>query len=171
MGGAANPITGVQDLPGVSGVDGLAPEVDVIRHQDTLLTSAQIKALRATNIEVVRAPASGWAAVPVGIHMFLDHGGTDYVQTAGADHLALLYNGGSEIAEIGLEATLTTFLEASADAGLTVIFGEATAVGGIVPVAATPIDLDLNGGNELTTGNGLLSIRSYYKLVPMFRFS
>lgn len=171
MPGAANPILGIQELSPASGVDGLSPNVDIIRHQDTLLTSAQIKALRATNIEVIGAPASGYAAVPVGVHMFLDHGGTDYVQTAGADHLALLYNGGSEIAEIGLEATLTTFLEASADAGLTVIFGEATAVGGIVPVAATAIDLDLNGSNELTTGDGLLSIRVYFKLVPMFRFS
>lgn len=171
MGGAVNPISGIQELAVPSGIDGLAPDVDVVRFQDTLLTAAQILALRATNIEVVRAPASGYAAVPIAVHMFLDHGGTDFVQTAGSDHLALLYNGGSEIVEIGLEATLTTLLEASADAAMAVTFGEATALGGIVPVAATAIDLDNNGATEYTTGDGLISIRVHYRLVPLFRFN
>ena len=171
MGGAANPVTGVADLAVASGIDGLAPEVDVIRHQDTLLTSAQLLALRVTNIEVVKAPSSGYAAVPVGIHMFLDHGGTDYAQAAATDQLALLYNGGSEIVEIGLAASFESFIEASADEAFFVAFAEATATGGETPIAATAIDLDNNGAAEYTTGNGLMSIRVYFKLVPMFRFS
>ncbi len=171
MGSVANPVSGVQEAAVASGIDGLAPDIDIIRHQDTLLTAAQLLALRATNIEVVGAPSAGYAAVPVAVHMFLDHGGTDIVQVNNADQLALLYNGGSEIVEIGLAASFTSFIEASADEAFFVAFAEATGAGGETPIAATAIDLDNNGAAEWTTGDGLMSMRVYYKLVPMFRFS
>lgn len=136
--------------------------------QDTQLTSAEVKALMATNIEVVSAPAAGFAAVPVDVFLFLDHAGTnDFVQTAGTDHAALLYNGGSEIAEIGTEAQFTALIEASADAGLYVPFA------GVAPVAATAIDLDNNGAAEYSGNAGAdntLSVRVRYRLVPMSAF-
>lgn len=147
-------------------------ENGLIQFQDTQLNAAAVNGLAGANVEVVSAPASGLAVDPIAVHMFLDHGGTDFVQTNGADHLALLYNGGSEIFEIGLEATLTTFLEASADAVLFwELLGSATAAGGRIPVAATAIDLDNNGAAEYATGDGTLSIRVYYRVLPMAAFS
>lgn len=144
----------------------------LIQFQDTQLNAAAVNGLAAANVEVVSAPAAGLAVDPIAVHMFLDHGGTDFVQTNGADHLALLYNGGSEILEIGLEATLTTFLEASADAALYwELLGYATAAGGRIPLAATAIDLDNNGAAEYATGDGTLSIRVYYRVLPMAAFS
>ncbi len=147
-------------------------ENGLTQFQDTQLTAAQVNALAAANIEVVAEPAAGLAVDPIAVFMFLDHGGTDFVQTNGADHLALLYNGGAQLYEIALEATLTTFLEASADAALYFeLLGHATAAGGRVPVAATAIDLDNNGAAEYATGDGTLSIRVYYRVLPMAAFS
>ncbi len=149
-------------------------EKGLVQFQDTQLTAAQVNALAATNIEVVAAPGAGLSLDVVAVHMFLDHGGTDFVQTNGADHLALLFNGGAQIAEIALEATLTTFLEASADAALYWEFeGQAaTAAGGrAITVEDTAIDLDNNGAAEYATGDGTLSIRVYYRTLPFAAFS
>ncbi len=155
-----------------SGVQEFGPLVDKIYFQDTLLTTAQLLALAAANIEVVKAPPAGWAAVPIAVHFFLNHGGTDFVQTAATDQAALIYNGGSEIVEIGLAANFESFLEAGADEAFWVGLGSETLVGigGITPLAATAIDLDNNGG-EWLTGDGDMSIRVYYQLVPVFSFN
>jgi hypothetical protein len=137
---------------------------------DTQLTAAQVKALAATNIELVPAPGAGFAVVPVAVHLFLDHGGSnDFVQTNGADHLALRYEGTTEIAEIASEAQVTTLIEASADAAL-----YDTIEGGFVPIADTPIDLDNNGAAEFSgnaANDNTLSIRVYYRVVSMTAFS
>lgn len=140
-----------------------------LESQKTQLSSAQVNALLGANIEVIAAPAAGLARVPVFVHMFLDHGGTDFVQVSDTDQLALKYNGGAEIAELGTQAQCTTFLEASADAALD---SPVPAIaGGVVPVAATAIDLDNNGAAELTTGDGTLSIEVFYRTVTMAAFS
>ncbi len=134
--------------------------------QDTQLSAAQLNGLAAANITVVAAPAAGLAAFPVGWSIWLDHGGTDFVQTNGADHLALRYSAAAEICELGTEAQCTALLEASADAALA---GAVSAIA--VPVAATAIDLDNNGAAEYTTGDGTLSIRVWYRTFPMAAFT
>lgn len=152
-------------------------EGNLVRFEDTILTAVQVKALAAANIEVVPAPPAGFANVPVSVHMFLFHAGTnDFIQTNATDHLALLYNGGSEITEIATAAQLTTFLEASASAALRVHYGvpEGATPAGLVPVAATAIDLDNNGAAEYTgnaADDNTLSIRVGYATVPMAAFS
>ncbi len=142
------------------------------RYVDVQLDAAAVNGLLGANVELVAAPGAGLAVVPVAVHMFLAHGGTDFVQDAGTDMLALLYNGGAEITELGTAAQLTTLLEASADAALLVGLGAlpgATPVG-IVPEDDAAIDLDNNGATEYTTGDGTLSIRTYYKVVPFAAF-
>ena len=142
-------------------------EASLVRYQDTQLSAAELNAVRATNIEVVAAPGANLAVIPVMVHMFLDHGGTDFVQTNNSDQLALLYNSGSEIGELGSEAQCTTFLEAGADASLF----DPLDVTGLVPAANAAIDLDNNGAAEYTNGDGTLSIRVYYLTVPIVAFS
>lgn len=137
---------------------------------DTQLTAAQVKALVATNIELVPTPGAGLAVIPVAVHLFLAHAGSnDFVQTAGGDHLALRYEASNEIAEIASEAQVTALIEATADAAL-----YDTIEGGFVPEANKPIDLDNNGANEYTgnaANDNTLSIRVYYRVVSMAAFS
>lgn len=156
-------VTGVATVGSmvVGGVD-----ASPVQYVDTQLTAAQVNALVATNIELVPAPAAGLAVVPVAVHMFLDHGGTDFVQTAGTDALAIKYSASTEITELGSEAQMTALLEAAADAALFVPISSI-----FVPVAATALVLDNNGANEYATGDGTLSVRTFYRVVPMAAFS
>ena len=142
-------------------------EVGLIQYTDTQLTATNIKALRATNIEVVATPGASLAVIPVRVDIFLDHGGADFIQVNNSDQLALLYNASNEIAEIGSEAQCTTLLEAGSDAAL---FDPLDMVG-LVPEANKAIDLDNNGAAEITTGNGTLSIRVWHVTVPMAAFT
>jgi len=130
-----------------------------IAFSDTQLSATEINDLKDTNIELLAAPAPGLAAVPISIHIFHDHGGADFVQGAGTDHLAIRYNAGIEIAEIGTAAECTTLVEASADASLYFFFTD-----GYVPEAATAIDMDNNGATDYTTGDGTFSVRLYYRM-------
>lgn len=141
-------------------------ESDRVYHHDTQLTTGQILALAATNIEVLAAPPTGYATVPVGVFLYHDHIGTDYVQTNNADQLALLYLAGSEIAEIGSEAQCTTLAEASADAALY----DSLDATGVVPETAA-IMIDNNGAAEWTTGTGTISVRLWYRVMPMAAFT
>lgn len=143
--------------------------MQVVFSQDTQLTATNVKALAATNIEVVAAPPAGLAVFPIAAHIFLKHGGTDFVQVNDTDQLALVYSAGAEISEIASQAQCKTLLEASGDASLATGLYEISAAG-VVPVAATAIDLDNNGAAEYTTGDGTLSIRVFYVLIPMTAF-
>ena len=149
--------------------DASAADGATVAFADVQLSAAEVNALAAANIELVAAPGAGLAVVPIAVQMFLDHGGTDFVQTNNTDQLALVYSGGAEIAEVGTEAQCTAFLEAGADAGL---YSPVPAIaGGFVPVAATAIDLDNNGAAEYTTGDGTLSVRTFYRVVRMVAFT
>ena len=142
-------------------------EPGLIQYKDTQLTAAEVNALRATNIEVVPSPGANLAIFPVRVHIFLDHGGADFVQVNNSDQLALTYNGSNEIGEIGAEAQCTTLLEASADAALF----DPVDLSGFVLEANKAIDLDNNGAAEYTTGDGTLSIRVWFVEVPMAAFT
>lgn len=134
--------------------------------QDTQLTATNVKALLATNITLVTAPPAGYAVYPTLVHFFNDFGTAAFAQPAGSDALAIRYTASTEIQELGSEAQMTSLIEAVADAALTVPI---TAVA--VPVAATALVLDNNGASEYTTGDGTLSVRVYYDILPMAAFT
>lgn len=142
-------------------------EPGLIQYKDTQLTAAQVNALMGTNIEVVPTPGANLAAFPVRVGIFLDHGGTDFVQVNNTDQLALTYSASNEIGEIGSEAQCTALLEASADAALI----DPLNLAGFIPEANTAIDLDNNGAAEYTTGDGTLSIRVWFVVLPMIAFT
>ncbi len=145
------------------------PMQDDIRHKDVQLNAAAVNGLLAANVELVPAPGVGLAVVPVAVHMFLLNA-TDFVQVADTDQLAILYNGGSQIAELGIQAQVTAFLEASVDAALFADILGAASPSGIVPEENAAIDLDNNGATEYTTGTGSLSVRTFYRVVPFAAF-
>jgi len=147
-------------------LDASAADGCVLSWSDTQLTAAQVNALVATNIDLVAAPGAGLAVFPVAVHLFLDHGGTDFVQDAADDHLAIKYKASNEIAELGSEAQCTALLEASADAALYVPLSSV-----FVPEANKAISLDNNGDAEYATGDGTLSVRVFYRVLPMAAFT
>lgn len=146
------------------------PMQDDIRHKDVQLSAAELNNLLTPNIEVIPAPGAGLAVIPISAYLFLTHGGTDFVQAAGTDQLALTYSGGGEISELGTAAQCTTLLEASGDAALHANNLGAASPEGFVPEENTAVDLDNNGATDLTTGDGTLSIRTYYRVVPFAAF-
>jgi hypothetical protein len=166
---AIDAILALQAAIGASG--GLGTMLEGAPYVDTQLTAAQINALMATNVEVLPAPAAGIARFPLAIYLFLEHGGTDFVQTNVTDHLALKYNGGAEIVEITTEARLTNLLHASADAALFYTFAYSSPAIPTNVLAATAIDLDNNGAAEYSTGDGTLSVRIWYRDVPFAAFT
>lgn len=136
------------------------------------LTAAQVNALIGTNIEIIPAPAAGLAVVPIFAFLFNEFGSAAWVQAAASDAFALKYNGGAEIAELGSEAQMTALIEAVADAPLHVTISNMLAAAtGMVPEAATAIDLDNNGATDHTVGTGCtLSVEVWYATVTMASF-
>ena len=131
---------------------------------DTQLTSQQVKALAATNIELVAAPGSGLAVIPTRVHYFLDRDAA-YDDAAADGDLVVAY-GVTQTALITTEAD--TFIDAASDAARV-----SYATGTITPEANTALVLD-NDGAEFTgdAGNAnTLSVRVDYKIVPMAAFS
>lgn len=137
-----------------------------IQFQDVQLTAANILDLIDTNITLVTAPPAGTTAIPTRAHLYHDHGGTDFIQAAGSDALAIKYAASTEITELGSEAQMTAFIEAAADAALHVPISSV-----FVPVAASALVIDNNGATEYTTGDGTFSVRTHYVIEPMAAFS
>lgn len=127
---------------------------------ETILTSAEVKALAAANIDLVPAPGAGLALVPTGVYYFLDRNAA-YNDAAGNGNLILAYKT-TQTALITSEAD--SFIDAAADAGKY----EVPAVGDFAPEANTAIVLD-NDGTEFTgdaSNLNTLLVRVYYRIVP-----
>lgn len=127
---------------------------------ETLLTSQEVKALAAANIDLVPAPGAGLALVPTAVYYFLDRNAA-YNDAAADGNLILAYHT-TQTPLITSEAD--AFIDAAADAGKY----ERPAVGDFAPEANTAIVLD-NDGTEFTgdaTNLNTLKVRVYYRVVP-----
>ena len=137
-------------------------ESSLLRYKDVSLTVAEIKALRATNIEIVPATeaGAGYAIIPIAASLKFT-AGTE-VLTESADNLALLYHGSTEI--MAIEST--GFIDQATDQNRYQEMAEAMRT----PEENLAIDLDNNGDGEIA-GNAsddcALDIRVYYRVVPV----
>jgi hypothetical protein len=130
-------------------------------HTVTLLTSQEVKALAATNIDLVPAPGAGLALAPTRVVYSLDRNAA-YDDAAALGNLILAYKT-TQTALITSEAD--AFIDAAADAAKV----EAPAVADFAPEANTAIVLD-NDGAEFTGDAGnvnTLRVTVYYIVVPM----
>lgn len=143
---------------------------NLIQYEDVLIPSAQIATLRAAGVQVVPSE-TGLIRIPVAVYLNLPHGGTDYVQVNNSDHLALRYSASAEITELGTEAQCTSLLESSVDTALYCPNLLAASPAGFVPEDSKPIDIYNNGAAEYTTGDGNLSVRTYYRQLPIVAFT
>lgn len=83
-----------------------------LRTVEVTLTSAQVKALRATPITLVPAPGAGRVNRFLGATLLLDYGSNGFTETA--DNLAVKYENGSGVA-VSAAIETTGFLDQTAD--------------------------------------------------------
>jgi len=134
----------------------------LVKVQQTVITAAELKALAATPITIVSAPATGYYNVPVAVLLELNNA-TDYDDAAADGNLVVRYTDLNGATWAFLEAD--AFIDSAAD-DVRVITGPNDSVTGANSLAMTPvinavIVLD-NDGAEYTTGTGTLDVTVYY---------
>ena len=127
-----------------TGVTTLDPTL--VQYREVTLTSAQVKALRATPIDLVPAPGAGKFLEFLGAVLKLDYGSNAFTETT--DNLVIQYDGGQD-ASAAIE--MTGFIDQTADMIAKVI--PAT----IAAVAAANVENDalelFNTGDGEIAGN------------------
>lgn len=86
-----------------------------IQYTEVVITSAQIKAIRATPITLVAAPAAGKALRFLGAELLLDYGGTNGF-TESTNNLAVRYTNTTGVVVSGT-IEMTGFIDQTADIG------------------------------------------------------
>lgn len=136
--------------------------VGKVKVADTLVTTAQVKALNATPIEMVAAPGAGISLQFLGAYVFLDYESAAYADDAGED-LVFEYNDGSGEA-VSLSADGSLF-DGTADALVWVAPIDADATNNSVTLAANVnIAIHILTG-EWITGDSPLKVRVLYREV------
>lgn len=121
-----------------------------LRTVEVALTSAQVKALRATPITIVPAPGAGKVIVPLGGAAFLDYGSN--VFTESTDNLALRYENGSGAICSGT-ITSSGFITASADT-MTSIIAKADNIVAKTVCENKPVVIHNTGDGEIAGNAG-----------------
>ena len=153
-------ITGAEIGDDTVDSDNMTPSM--LKYIDVTVTVAEIKALAATNKELVPATeaGAGFAIIPVAASLRFTAGSE--VLTESADNLALRYSASTELMVI----ESTGFIDQATDQNRYQAMAEAV----LTPVANTAIDLDNNGDGEIA-GNASndcsLAVRVYYRVVPV----
>ncbi|MCC6314211.1 MAG: DUF2190 family protein [Thermomicrobiales bacterium] len=135
----------------------------VINFAEVTLTSAQVKALKATPISLVAAPGANLAIVPVAINLVVNYGGTNAF-TESADDLSICYAttpGSNEIKEI----ESTGLVDQTNDEWRYITFEHAET---FIPVendavVITNLDDEIAGN---AGGDNTIAVRLYYRVVP-----
>ncbi len=140
---------------------GTAGGSDRVRYTETVLTSAQVKALNATPITLVAAPGADLAIVPLEIALVMNYGGSNAF-TESADDLSLAYATGP--AEI-LEIESTGLIGETNDEARFITIQHAET---FVPVendavVITNLDDEIAGN---AANDNTLTVRLYYRVVP-----
>lgn len=127
---------------------------------DVTVTTAQVKALNATPVQLVAAPGTGLMIVPVLAQLYLPYVSAAYACIAAGEDLEIRYTNGSGTLWATIETT--GFLDQTATQHRVVL---PTAAAAFTPAANAPLVLDLAAG-EIITGDSPLKVRTYYRLLP-----
>jgi len=139
-------------------------EAPLTHYVDKKLTSAQVKALKGTPIQLVAAPGADKAVVPEAIVVEVDYGGSNAFTETG-DDLSIGYSGGAEIMEI----ESTGLIDQTNDEWRYITFEHAET---FVPeenkaVVITNLDDEIAGN---AAGDNTVQVRLYYRIVPTDSF-
>lgn len=133
-------------------------------HVDTIVTSAQVRALNATPITVVAAPGAGLAVVPRLVQMYKP-AGTAYADVLAGDDLVLKYTDGSGEQCSGVIEATGFMDQTTAEMRVVGMPGATgTTAGSFEPVANAAVVLHMLTG-EITTGDSDLIVRVFYDIV------
>lgn len=139
----------------------LASGLEAIKYQDVSITVAEIKALRATPIELVPATeaGAGYAIIPLAINLNL-HAGSEALSES-SDNLAVKCS----TTEL-IEVETTGFIDQTSDQNRYQEKAEAV----ITPIENTAIVLANKGDGEFAgnaSDDASLDVRIYYRVVPV----
>lgn len=135
-----------------------------LRYAEVTLTSAQIKALRATPATLVAAPAAGKVHEFLSAQLFLDYGGTNgFTETA--DNLVVRYTDGSGVI-VSQAIEMTGFIDQTADT-MTNALPKIDAIAAKTACAAQALVLHNTGDGEIAGNAGadnVLRIKIAYRV-------
>lgn len=131
-----------------------------LQEASVTITTAQLKALNTTPIELIAAPGEGYALALDSAVLFLDYATTAYDGIASGEDLNIRYTDGSG----ALVATIETdpFLTSTADA---LRYVQPTTAAAITPAANAALVLYMATGN-IATGDSPLKLKLYYRVIP-----
>lgn len=131
-----------------------------VRYAEVSLTSANIKALRATPKELVAAPGAGKFIELISAQLLLDATATAYTESA--DNMAIKYeNGSGTTVSETIEAT--GFIDQTADTILKVAPAASAATAATAAVNKALV-LHNTGDGEYATGTGVMRAKIAYRV-------
>lgn len=136
----------------------------VMKFADVKLTSAEVKALKATPITLIAAPGADLAVVPISAVIHLSYGGTN-VFTETADDLSIGWAGGAELHEI----ETTGFIDQGNDETRYITFERAETFEPEENTAVVITNLDDEIAGNAANDNEI-HIRIYYRVIPTDAF-
>ena len=136
----------------------------VMKFADVKLESADVKALKATPVELIAAPGADLAVVPISAVIHLSYGGTN-VFTETADDLSIGWDGGAEMHEI----ETTGFIDQANDETRYITFERAETFEPVENTAVVITNLDDEIAGNAANDNEI-HIRIYYRVIPTDAF-
>lgn len=139
----------------------LALGIDPVLYTDRLVSNAEIKALRATPIELVPASeaGAGFAIMPVAVNIGLNAGTEALTET---------------VANLDVKCSTTVLLTVETTGFIDQVTDQnryqEKAEGVVTPIANTSIMLANNGAGEFAgnaSNDSSLSVRTYYRIIPV----
>lgn len=141
--------------------DGAIQSEIATRTNTVEITSAELLALRVTQITLVPAPGAGYVNEFVSAVLMYDSAATDYTVTAGGDDLAIRYTDGTGTI---VSNTIDTagFIDEPASDGIRIV--RPLAGGTLALTANAALVLDNIGANEFTNGTGTMTVKITYRV-------
>ncbi len=136
----------------------------VLKFEDVKLESADVKALKATPVELIAAPGADLAVVPISAVIHLSYGGTnEFTETA--DDLSIGWDAGAELHEI----ESTGFIDQANDETRYITFERAETFEPEENTAVVITNLDDEIAGNAANDNEI-HIRIYYRVIPTDAF-